>query len=79
MYVFRSYPTRFNKLRGITDTAQSTVKYTVIHIEAIKRVVALTGMPQGIVVIVLVRTLIETTGVCQYTEFTVYRISNSLE
>jgi hypothetical protein len=36
-------------------------------------------MPQSIVVIVLIRTLIKTKGVGQHTELTVYSTSDSLE
>ena len=55
------------------------MKYAVVHIEAVKRVVILSGVSYGVVVIVFEGTLIETKAICQYTQFTAYGISDSLK
>jgi hypothetical protein len=79
VYIFRPYPTSFNKLGGVIEPVQATLERAVVYIVTVKRIVALAGMPQSVVVIVLIRTLIKTKGVGHHPKLTVYSTSNSLE
>ncbi|GAH22847.1 unnamed protein product [marine sediment metagenome] len=58
MYVLRSYPAGFDNLGGITESVYGTTKHAIIHREAVKQVVALTRVPQGIVVVVFIGALV---------------------
>jgi hypothetical protein len=58
VYILRPYPAALDVLRDITEPVQSTANYTIVHIAAVKWVVALTGMSQAIMVVIFVGALV---------------------
>jgi hypothetical protein len=73
------YPAALNDLRNITQPVQSATKYAIVYVVSSDRVIILTGMPQPIMVIIFVGTLVQAQIVCKYGEFATHRVSDSLE
>jgi len=77
--ILRPYPAALDVLRHISEPIQSATDRAVVHVTAIDRIVALAGMSQAVMVVVLVGTLVEAEIVGEQDDLAPHRIGDALE